>query len=614
MGDHLASRPDSLPENPVLMTLTSRLLRGARPFSGGRLPMLGCLALLLVAAGCGPPAADLVLTNAGVYSLAWPDPSLDGMPHADAPFDSESGWHPDAEAVVVDDGVVVLVGSAAEAEDYVGADTQVLDLTGSFVIPGLVETHTHVAELGTKLAVLDLTGVPDPQAAVDLAANWAAELPEGAWVIGHGWDEGAWASAYPTWDVLNERIPNHPVLLRGLHGFAAWGNRPAFEAAGIDGTTSNPVGGEILRDAAGKPTGVVLNRAVPLLERGVPETSAEERQSRILVGLEEMAASGFVGVHEAGVPGETLAALQELNRAGRLPLRFYAMLSARDATLMDEWIARGVMDTMDDMLRVRAVKAYYDGSLGSRGARLLADYADQPGHRGVSGDGYGFDQARVERAMQAGFQVGIHAIGDAGNREALDFIARVNAESEASAQARHRIEHAQVVHPADLPRFAEMGVIASMQPPHAVEDMPWAEARVGPARVQGAYAWRTLRRGGTHLVFSADLPGSDHSIFYGLHSAVTRTDKSGSPPGGWYPDEALTVEESLRAYTTWAAYAGFAEERSGRIAPGTWADFTVMDIDPLQTGRNNPSALLDGRILMTIVGGQVVFQEGSSGR
>jgi predicted amidohydrolase YtcJ len=258
------------------------------------------------------------------------------------------------------------------------------------------------------------------------------------------------------------------------------------------------------------------------------------------------------------------------------------------------------------MLTTRSVKAYYDGALGSRGARLLEDYSDRPGHRGVSGGDYGFDQTLVADMMKRGFQVAIHAIGDAGNRETLDFIQSVESADPAVRAGRHRIEHAQVVHPDDIGRFRGLDVIASMEPPHAVEDKAWAEDRLGAGRVRHAYTWRSLRKAGVRLVLNSDLPGSDHDIFYGLHAAITRRGKDKQPPGGWYPDERLTPEEALRGYTTWAAYSAFEEGESGQITVGRRADLTIMDIDPLAVGESDPGRLLEGKILWTIASGSVV--------
>jgi predicted amidohydrolase YtcJ len=306
-----------------------------------------------------------------------------------------------------------------------------------------------------------------------------------------------------------------------------------------------------------------------------------------------------------------MAALEDMERNGSLPIRVYAMISARDDELSKRWIQNGPDSDNDSMLVTRSVKAYYDGALGSRGAKMLSDYSDRPGHRGVSGSEYGFDQALVTQLMAKGFQVGVHAIGDAGNRETLDFYQRVFDLHPQSQANRHRIEHAQVIHPDDMPRFSRMKIIASMEPPHAVEDKTWAQDRVGAQRIKGAYAWQTLRRSGARVIFNSDNPGSDHSIFYGLHSAITRRDKSGQPAGGWYPEEAFTIEQAVRAYTSEAAFAAFRENETGEIAIGKWADMTVLDIDPFQLAESDPDKILRGKVVLTIVAGKLVYDESS---
>ncbi|NNF38458.1 MAG: amidohydrolase [Gemmatimonadetes bacterium] len=585
-----------------------------------RIPVAIAVALTAVVAGCGGDApsptgeattADLVLTNARVYTFDWAPPGPDGTPADGAPYDADTGWQADASAVAMRGNRIVYVGDDAGAAAFVGPETQTVDLDRAVVLPGLVDSHTHVAELGGNLSRIDLVGVETEGEAIARVVERATTVPAGEWILGAGWDEGAWADRYPTWDALDEAVPDHPVWLRGLHGFAGWGNRAAFEAAGIDPDTDDPVGGEIVRAPDGALTGLLLNRAVPLIDGVVPEPGPEQRERELLAALEEMARSGYVAVHEAGTAAATLAALEQLDAAGRLPLRFYAMLSGRDPALLAEWLERGPLTREGDpdpRLFVRSVKAYYDGSLGVRGARLLEDYADQPGHRGVSGAGYGFNQDSVALMLGAGFQVGIHAIGDAGNRETLDFLERVYAQSPSARAARNRVEHAQVVHPDDFARFADLDLVASMEPPHAVEDMPWAEDRLGPERVRGAYAWRTFLRAGVPLTFNADNPGSDHSPFYGLHAAVTRRDRELQPPGGWYPEQAVTPEEAVRAYTTGAAYASHLDERTGVLGEGRWADVTVLDTDPLRMGADAPAeAILRGRVLLTIVAGEVVY-------
>lgn len=587
-----------------------------------RLPR-GCLSALALAACAAPTTpsetsaleasapvvgpADLVFTNGRVYTLDWGEPDREGRPAPDAPHD-DAGWHPDAQAVAVRDGRIAYVGDDAGVAAHVGPRTRVVDLGGAVLLPGLVDSHTHVAELGRNRSRLSLIGIATEQEAVERVAALAASTPEGSWILGHGWDEGDWADRYPTRALLSERVPDHPVVLRGLHGFAVWGNDLALERAGIGAASEAPTGGEILRDPSGAPTGVLLNRATGLLTDAVPEPSAEQLREHLRAGLAEMARSGYVAVHEAGVGRETLAALVSLDEAGELSLRFYAMLSARDEALCREWLARGPQ-VGGERLFVRAVKAYYDGALGSRGARLLADYADRPGQRGVSGSEYGFDRELLASMMNAGFQVAIHAIGDAGNRETLEFLERVALDDPAVLAGRHRVEHAQVVHPDDFGRFAALGLIASMEPPHAMEDKAWAEDRLGPERVRGAYAWRTFRRYGVALAFNSDLPGSDHDPFYGLHSAIARKDREGRPAGGWFPEQRMSAEEALRGYTSWGAYAAFLEEHTGRIAAGRWADLTALDRDPLVLGERAPGDLLGGRVLLTVVGGEVLYED-----
>lgn len=573
-----------------------------------RLAATGVLSAAIAAcASEPPPPADLLLVNAKTYTMTWPDPATDGTPAAGAPHD-QNGWRPDAAAVAITGGRITLVGAREAVEARRGPATEVVDLGGATLVPGLVDSHAHILELGAKLQAVDLVGVASEAEAVDRVAAYAANVPKGQWITGRGWDEGAWANRYPDWRLLSQRVPDHPVVLYSLHGFAMWANRSALDAATVTRTTAAPVGGEIRKDAKGEPTGIFLNRATTIMANAVPAPSPSQVESQLLAGLTEMARSGYTAVHDAGVDRAMLAGYQALAAKKQLPIRVYVMLSARDPELCREWEAKGPQGAPSDMLVVRSVKAYYDGALGSRGARLLDDYSDTPGHRGISGAGYGFDRDVVTAMMRAGFQAGVHAIGDAGNRESLDFLDGVMAASERARQGRHRIEHAQVVSPQDIPRFAAMNVIASMEPPHAVEDKGWAESRVGAARITGAYAWRTLRQAGARLIFNSDLTGSDHDIFYGLHSAITRQDRDRQPAGGWYPAQRMTPEEAVRGYSTWAAYAAFAESESGQIAPGRLADLSALSIDPMTLGVTDPGALLAGQVRLTVVDGKVVHR------
>ena len=572
----------------------------------------GLLVVLAVTltAGCHHDhehGADLLLVNGKVYSLAWGEPSPDGAIAADAPHD-DAGWRPDAEALAVADGRIVFVGSAGEAEAHRGSATRVIDAGGAVILPGLVDSHAHIQELGREKVQANLVGALNEGEAIDRVAAYAADVPAGEWIIGWGWDEGEWANRYPTVERLSDRFPDNPVVLKSLHGFAVWGNQMALSLAGIDHNTPDPDGGRILRDDSGNPSGVLIDRATNLLTAAIPETTDDQMKAFVLAGLETMAADGYVAIHQAGADSQVMRAFEELETEGRLPIRVYAMISLRDENLCRRWIERGPRDD-GGMLTVRSVKAYYDAALGSRGARLLADYTDRPGHRGVSGSDYGFNEELAAEMMRAGFQIGVHAIGDAGNRETLAFLESVIEDDPETKALRHRVEHAQVIHPDDFSRFKPSGIIAAMQPPHCVEDMSWAEDRLGPDRVKGAYAWRTLRQAGVPLTFSADLAGSDHNIFYGLHAAITRRDKQLQPPGGWYPEESMTAEEALRGYTSWSAYAAGWEDRTGVLQPGQWADISIMDVDPLAEGEIEPGRLLDGRILATIAAGTVVFED-----
>ena len=581
--------------------------------------LISLLALILISCGQQEQAAEktesqpetkktaqLVLKNAKVYSFRWPDPNPDGTPNAHAPYDG--GWHPDASTIAIRDGKIIFIGSPKQLTDLVDESTQQLDMQGATVIPGLVDSHVHVEELGEMLRRVNLVDVKTPQEAVERAQQFEKQLAKDEWLIGQGWDEGAWATNYPTRQVLDAAFPNRPVVFKSLHGFAIWTNSKALQVIGITDKTEAPVGGEIVRDEQFQPTGIFLNNATNLIKDGVPKPTDSEFKQFVYDGLAQLAKDGYVSVHQAGAATAHMKAFESLRADEQLPIRVYAMLSARDKPLSEKWIKKGPYSDPKGWLDIRSVKAYYDGALGSRGARLLEPYSDLPDHKGVSGDGYGFDGDIVKDLLKAGFQVGIHAIGDAGNRETLDYLAAIYTENPLVKNQRNRIEHAQILSPQDIPRLAKMSIIASMEPPHAVEDKTWAETRIGSERIKGAYAWRSLREANVALTFNSDLPGSDHDIFYGLHSAITRQDKQSQPENGWYPEQSMTAEEALRGYTVWAAYSAFREEQTGVLDIGRWADITVLDIDPLQVGETAPSKLLDGNVLMTIVNGKIVYQ------
>ncbi len=578
--------------------------------------MVGTLAsvALPILAACGPPptqvdVADLILTNARVYTLTWHDPDPEGNPAPDAPFASGK-WTPDAEAVAIKDGLILAVGSVAYVDAFRGPSTEVRDLAGAVVVPGLIESHGHYEELGEMAEEIDLIGVADREEMVRRVVDGAGSISEGDWIVGGGWDEGSFANRLPTNERLNELFPDTPVVLKGLRGFGVFGNAAALESVCIDWNTPTPSGGEIVRGPEGEPTGVLLNNAVSILRGAIPPRSLDQRKRVLLNGMNQILEEGYVAGHHAGIYANYIEAYEALAEEGALPIRMEIMPTTREKNRaeLEKWILKGPTRDATQRLQVRSVKAYYDASLGSRGAKMLGGYSDMPGETGEFGAAYGFVDELVTRSIGAGFQAVIHAIGDGGNRDVLDFYERAFSTFPEAQGLRHRIEHAQVVHPDDFARFAELGIVASMQPPHAVEDSPWAESRVGPERILGAYAWRTMRRQGVRLIFNSDLSGSDFGIFYGLHSAITRTTRDLRPEGGWYPDQCLTSEEALRAYTVWPAFASSREGLTGTIEAGRWGDLTVLSIDPLNVGTTDPHALLEGEALLTIVEGEIAWE------
>ncbi|XWN36876.1 MAG: amidohydrolase [Balneola sp.] len=566
--------------------------------------------LLLMLSACNEQAKDsrIIITNAKVYTLSWGEPDLEGNPHSSAPF-ADGSWTPDAETVVIEGKSILFVGDEAEALTYQTDQTQLIDAKGGTVIPGLVDSHAHPYYFGEDLGKIELTGLDNKQVIIERLVERQDESTAAKdWILGFGYDEGSMSTELlPTAKDLSEAFPDRPVFIIGTHGFTAVANYEAMNRAGITSETASPVGGEIMKDTEGNPNGIFTNNAAELVEETLPARTAEDFRRIALHGMEVMAQSGYTAFHDAGTNRDYLNAYQELEAEGISPVRVYAMLQASDAALLKEWMKQGPETETGELLTVRAVKAYYDGSLGIRGAKLLQDYSDKPGHRGISGEDYGFDQQLVQQMMDAGFQLGIHAIGDAGNRDMLDFYARVFEENPEIKSNRHRIEHAQVVHPEDFHHFADLELIASMEPPHMAEDMGWAEDRLGSERIQGAYAWRTFRRNGVPLTFNSDLTGSDHNFFYGYYAAITRKNKDRKPDGGWYPGQALSPEEALRAYTIWSAYASFQENVLGTIEAGKRADLTILSIDVLNVGTQNPDALWNGKILGTIVDGRVVY-------
>jgi predicted amidohydrolase YtcJ len=549
-------------------------------------------------------AADTVILNAKVYTLSWDDPSLEGIPAENAPFDNNR-WSFDAEAIALKDQKILAVGTNEEIKTYQKNHTKTIDANGAVVIPGLIESHGHLQEIGEKKAAINLEGLSS-QEILDIVINRSKEVPEGEWIIASGWDEAEFANQYPDMKWLSQQTPKHPIVLVGLRGFGVMGNQLAFEKAGITQQTPATDGGEILKDANGDLKFVLLNSAKKLLLDKVPQKTLEQEVRMMHYGFQELLKLGFTTTHNLGVDTNDMNVYEYLHEKDSLPMRVHAFVAARmyNIDLVNKWIEKGPMKEDDSFLQVRGFKGYYDGSLGSRGAEFLEEYSDKKGHTGVGGEAYGFYDSLMIKALDKDFQLAIHAIGDKANRDVLNLFENYFQKNPKSRELRHRIEHAQVVHPDDFPRFDQLNIIASMEPAHAVEDMPWAVLRIGIERVLGAYAWRTLRKNNTKVIFNSDFTGSDPSFFYGMYCAITKRKKGGGT--AYYPEQAFTKEETLRAYTIWGAYASHQENLTGTIEVGKWADLTFLDTDILNA---SPDEILQGQVLKTMINGTIAFEK-----
>lgn len=503
-------------------------------------------------------------------------------------------------AIYVENGRVRDVGPAADLNTrYRGA--QIVDVSGATVLPGLTDAHGHLYGLGLSLDTVDLVRTESIDEIVRRVSDRASRAAAGEWVLGRGWDQNRWpGKQFPTAAPLDAVIANHPVWLKRIDGHAGWANTTAMRAAGITASTPDPEGGRILRDATGNPTGVFVDEAQELIERAVPAPSYELRKSRIRAAAQRIAEKGLTEMHDAGADRDTIRAVRELIDEKQFPIRVYTMVSDNAEQLRD-WFARGKLIDYGGRLTVRSVKLYADGALGSRGALLLAPYADDPTNSGlvVSTEDHLADVA--QRARVAGFQVNTHAIGDRAVRNVIDAYEQAGV----TPADRFRIEHFQVVAPTDFARVAKDGIIASMQPTHATSDMYWAEDRVGPQRIRGAYAWRTVLNSDARLALGSDFPVEAVNPFFGIYASVTRQDQKGWPPGGWYPDQKLTLAEAVRGFTSDAAFAAFEEGSRGTIEAGKLADFTIVEGDFYNAP---PSDLWKTKIRMTVVGGDAVYR------
>ena len=506
------------------------------------------------------------------------------------------------KAILVRDGRIAAIGTLDEMKKQSPA-ARLVDATGSTVLPGLTDSHVHVDGLGFALEVVDLVGTTSFDEVLDRLSEGRSAQASNEWIRGRGWDQNDWENMdFPTAALADVRFPDNPIWIGRIDGHAALANTAAMKIAGIDASTPDPDGGRIVRDASGNPTGVFVDEATRLITMHIPPPTRDIRKRRIAKALSYISANGLTGVHEAGsdTPDEIIAIYKELADEGALPVRIYYMLPD-EAPVVDSWLSKGPLVGYKDRLTIRAIKLYADGALGSRGAALLAPYSDDPDNVGLMTVSLEHIIDVARRSKTAGFQVGTHAIGDRGVQTVLDAYEAAGV----TPDDRFRVEHFQTATLEDIPRAAASGIIAAMQPTHATSDMPWAEERLGADRLAGAYAWRRVLDAGGHLALGSDFPVEDVNPFFGIYSAVTRQDHDGHPPGGWMPDQKLTLAEAIRGFTIGPAYAAFAEDHVGTIEPGKAADFTIVE----GTLGDMPEADLWKTIVTTtIVGGQIVYE------
>jgi len=562
------------------------------------------LGALLSSLGCAtePPQepADLVLRNGKVVTI------------------DES--RPEANAVAVRGGTIVAVGSNEEIEAYVGPETEVLDLAGRLAIPGFIEGHGHFMGLGNAKMILDLTKVKDWNEIVTRVGETAKTAEPGAWIQGRGWHQEKWASpppgaveGLPLHIGLSEVSPENPVILTHASGHAGFVNAKAMELAGIDRNTPDPPGGTIVKGPDGEPIGALRETAQRLvrdalqqyLDQRPPEQKRADDEKRVELASEDLLSKGVVSFHDAGADFDTIDFFKEMAEAGKLPVRLYVMVRRETNEVMDEKLPQYKMtNAYDGRLSVRSIKRQIDGALGAHGAWLLEPYEDLPESSGLVLEPVEDIAGTAAIAVKHGFQVNTHAIGDRANRETLDIYEKAFAAApNGGKDLRWRIEHAQHIHPDDVPRFAKLGVIASMQAVHCTSDGPWVLKRLGEERAKsGAYVWRDLIASGAVVTNGTDVPVEDADPIASFYASVTRILSDGT---AFFPEQVMTREEALKSYTIQNAYAAFEEEVKGSLSPGKYADIVVLSKDILTVPAEE---IPQAKVLYTIVGGKILYR------
>lgn len=540
-----------------------------------------CLGIGLAMTALGVNAATLV-NNVKGYTL------------------NDSGKLTTFNNLVIDHGKVVAAN--VDVNDY--SIDKTIDGEGKVMLPGLIDAHGHLLGLGANLLEVDLRESTSAQNAAKMVADYAFAKPAQAWITGRGWNQELWSDrAFPTAQDLDKVVADRPVALARVDSHATWVNSKAMELAGITKDTKSPAGGEIIKDADGNPTGVFIDNASLLIEAHLPKASNAVYEQQLQAAGEHLLSNGITSMHDAGIGRDVYDFYLKEAVEGDLPVRVYAMVSATDPEL-STMLGNGNIRDANDFLYIRSVKAYGDGALGSRGAALLEPYSDAPHQHGLLLTQPEDMTQLFTTVLGAGFQLNYHAIGDKANHVALNEF-ETTFETLGGAELRNRIEHAQVIAPDDLARFAELKVLPSMQPTHATSDKNMAEDRIGKDRMKGAYAWKTLLDSGIALPLGSDFPVELANPFYGLHAAVTRQDRNNQPVKGWYAHEALTIEQAFKGFTLDAAYAGHMEDTLGSLTKGKWADFILVDQDIFTI---KPEDIWKTKVHATYVAGEQVFE------
>jgi predicted amidohydrolase YtcJ len=527
-----------------------------------------------------------------------------------------------AQAVAVVGDRIIAVGNNDDIKDFIDDSTMVVDLGGKTLTPGFIEGHGHIMGLGYSELELDLMTVKSYDELVDMVARAVGKAEPGQWILGRGWHQSKWnnenekmVKGFQTHEKLSAVSPNNPVYLSHASGHASLANAKAMELSGVlpmarEGLQSSEVlGGEIIRDELGNPTGIFNERAQWLIGKNIPKSTFEMNTRALELAIKACWRNGITSFHDAGAKRETLDLFHEFKKQGKLGVRLYVMVSGLDKELLEEWYDKGPeIDTTDNLLTIRSVKLNCDGALGSRGAWLLEEYSDRAGHFGMATLPMEFVLETAKKGLDNGFQVCAHAIGDRANKEILDRYEIAFKEKSIDGQdVRFRIEHAQHIHPDDISRFGKLGVIPAMQAIHMSSDRPWAIDRLGEKRiVEGAYMWQSLIKGGAVIVNGTDVPVEPINPLASFYASVSRKTLAGTPEGGYEPQQKMTREQALKSYTWNAAYGAFEENIKGSIEIGKLADFTIFSKDIMTIPENE---ILNTEVKMTVIGGEIVYQK-----